>query len=149
VFIGLRIALKVINLIVSGIDGNLSVSQVLPVSKNRKVESDMSKSKQLSMSKSDSSLLSLIIMTLEFLVLVVTHDSDRFKNVFKKTSLNLDDESMLIYYEKQNNFPQSKPELYPFGSKQLPNVKSGLSQFRKTLERLNYCQSAQTKQLVS
>jgi hypothetical protein len=70
VFIGLRMALKVINLIVSGIDGNLSVSQVLPVSKNRKVELDMSKSKQMSMSKLGSSLLSLIIMTLEFLVLV-------------------------------------------------------------------------------
>jgi len=30
------------------------------------------------------------------------------------------------------------PELHPFKSKQLPNIKSGLSQFRKTLERPNY-----------
>jgi len=28
------------------------------------------------------------------------------------------------------------PELHPFKSKQLPNIKSGLSQFRKILERL-------------
>lgn len=98
----------------------------------------MSKSKQTSMSKLDSSLLSLIILTLEFLVLVVIHNSES-----KRYSINVlfskDDKQMSMYFVKQGDISESnKPELYPPESKQLPDSKSGLSQFRKTLERPNY-----------
>jgi len=42
---------------------------------------------------------------------------------------------MSMYFVKQGDISESnKPELYPFESKQLPDSKSGLSQFRKTLE---------------
>ena len=39
---------------------------------------------------------------------------------------------MPMYFVKQGDISErNKPELYPFESKQLPDSKSGLSQFRK------------------
>jgi len=64
-------ALKVVNLIVSGIGGNLGVFAGASCKQYRKVELNLSKSKQFSLSKSGFSLLSLIMLTLELLELVV------------------------------------------------------------------------------
>jgi len=71
VFIGLRMALKVVNLIVSGIGGNPGVFAGASCKQYRKVELNLSKSKQLSLSESGFSLWSQIMLRLELFELVV------------------------------------------------------------------------------